>query len=135
MSEVDTSAEAVWLIIKRGYYYRPESSGYTAIKSEAGRYTLEDTAARFPNESDSGLSFIHEDDAPDYSPACDAITKMQHRSKLIAAERDALKAEVERLQSSRLLVGYRGANAVPITLIFEDGSELEFEPDRFTSGG
>ncbi|MDB6118572.1 MAG: hypothetical protein JWO08_2353 [Verrucomicrobiaceae bacterium] len=31
-----------WLLIKRGYYWRPDSKGYTSRISEAGRYTLEE---------------------------------------------------------------------------------------------
>lgn len=34
-----TSEEREYLIRKGGYYYRPNCSGYTTSKFEAGRYT------------------------------------------------------------------------------------------------
>ncbi|MCB5201704.1 hypothetical protein LH464_04325 [Neorhizobium sp. T786] len=34
-----------WLIRKNGYYYRPNSQGYTCFVHEAGRYTKEDAEA------------------------------------------------------------------------------------------
>jgi len=117
MSEVDTSAE-VWLILKRGYYYRPDNCGYTAIKSEAGRYSLEETAVHFPNESDSGLSFIHEDKADDYSPACDVITKLQHQNKILRQERDEL---------ALVIMGGEDAPGLAASLSVEELQKLQLD--------
>lgn len=56
-----------YLLIKRGYYWRPNSQGYTAFKNEAGRYSLEDAQASL----DGGSRMIHEDEAEMFSPAAD----------------------------------------------------------------
>jgi len=57
-----------YLIIKRGLYYRPNSSGYTGIKDNAGRYTWDEASSH--SDIHSGVHFIHEDDAPDFSEKC-----------------------------------------------------------------
>lgn len=72
----------MFLIEKRGLYYRPNDRGYTGIKDEAGRYTLDEVAVRFPNlecPNQDGMSFIAEPLAPDYSPACVHDVKEAHR--------------------------------------------------------
>lgn len=69
------SDDPKFLVLKHGYYYRPEAKGYTTIKGYAGRYSLEEVAVRMPNGpegSNDGISFIAEDDAPDFSPSADA---------------------------------------------------------------
>lgn len=35
----------MWLLKRRGYWYRPEAAGYTANISEAGRFTDEEAAS------------------------------------------------------------------------------------------
>ena len=59
----DTSAEAVYLIQKRGFYYRPDSSGYTSHADQAGRYTLEEAESiTHPNGPDGPrdeMRFLH----------------------------------------------------------------------------
>ena len=79
MKDNKTEEPACYLIIKRGLYYRPNSSGYTGIKDEAGRYSLSETAVIFPAVSDSGLSFIHENNAPEYTEACYYDLKLKHQ--------------------------------------------------------
>lgn len=108
------AAEKQYLIVKRDLYYRPKAMGYTGIKDEAGRYSLDEVAVLFPNlesENQDGMSFIAEDEAPDYSPACWHDVKARHMAgKLEAAQQqitglstalDALmetsKAEIDRL--------------------------------------
>lgn len=64
-----THSDDAYLIVKRGLYYRPNSQGYTGLKSEAGRYSLDDVPDRGgPNRE--GITCVHEDDAPEYSPRC-----------------------------------------------------------------
>jgi len=53
-----------FLLMKRGLYYRPENCGYTGIKDHAGRYFASDATP------DSGVTAVHENEAPDFSPAC-----------------------------------------------------------------
>ena len=87
---VDTSTEAVWLIMKRDLFYKPNGSGYTGVRKNAGRYTLPETAVRFPNHDEHGASFIHEDDAPEFSKACYEDVKLD----VLAAERDTLRQQL-----------------------------------------
>jgi len=70
----DTSREAVerpaYLIRKGGYYYGPDSRGYTTSAIQAGRYTLEEAQSiSHPNGCEGprdGMSFIHEDGVSDH---------------------------------------------------------------------
>ena len=39
--------DAKYLIMKRGVYYRPNNAGYTGIKDEAGRYSLDEISMRY----------------------------------------------------------------------------------------
>lgn len=88
------TTEAQYLIIKRGLYYRPNSQGYTGLKDEAGRYPMDRAESiTHPNGLDGprdGMSFIHEDDAPDYAPQCCTYVKADHLQKKLAEmqERD-----------------------------------------------
>lgn len=58
-----------YLIVKRGYYYRPNEQGYTSSAIQAGRYTLtEAEKITHPNGVDGprdGMTFIHEDEVND----------------------------------------------------------------------
>lgn len=100
-----TEAPATFLIMKRGLYYRPDDNGYTGIKEEAGRYSLPETAVRFPMSDDSGRSFIHEGDAPEYSPACWEETKLAHQKKKLDGMRDIAQELVEALSEVVALSG------------------------------
>ena len=49
----------MFLIMKNGYYYRPNAAGYTSNKEEAGRYTLEEAAIHAgPNGADGSNDSI-----------------------------------------------------------------------------
>lgn len=83
-----------WLICKRGLYYRPQSAGYTGIKSEAGRYSGDD--AKIHNNPRDGVTIVHETEAPEYSKGCCAGIKsrdMERRLKAAQA-REAELVEV-----------------------------------------
>ena len=57
-------SEELYLIRKGGYYYRPNSQGYTISTAEAGRYTLEEAIRiTHPNGPDGPR------DGMDYMPA------------------------------------------------------------------
>ncbi|WP_104019083.1 hypothetical protein [Roseovarius nitratireducens] len=64
----------LYLIEKRGLYYRPNAAGYTGLKSQAGRYSFEDAAERVgPNGPDGpqdGMGMWRESEAPEYSSRC-----------------------------------------------------------------
>jgi hypothetical protein len=53
-----------YLICKNGMFYRPDSSGYTSAKSEAGRYSLnmaiDITHPNGPDGPCDGMTYIHE---------------------------------------------------------------------------
>jgi hypothetical protein len=87
-----------FLIVKRGLYYRPNSQGYTGVRDDAGVYTLSQVAAHFPNidsPNQDGMTFVHLDDAPEYSEACFWDVKLNHQKRKAEAERDALRAQLE----------------------------------------
>lgn len=59
-----------FLLIKKGYYYRPNNRGYTALKREAGRYTREQ-AEQKAGETESVCALL----ASECSSACDSQTR------------------------------------------------------------
>jgi hypothetical protein len=89
----------MYLIEKRGLYYRPESRGYTGLKSEAGRYSLDDVSVHFPNRespNQDGMTFVSETDAPDYSTRCPWDVRMKD-----AAFKEGFKAGQAALATAR----------------------------------
>jgi len=66
-----------FLLIKRGLYWRPNSCGYTGLKSEAGRYTAEEAKARADHDLTETTS-IREDEAPEFAPNCYEETKVKY---------------------------------------------------------
>jgi hypothetical protein len=89
--------ERRFLLMKRGLYYRPDNCGYTGIKDHAGRYLAEDA------RPDSGVTAIHEDEAPDFSPACfDDLARehLQQQITRLRSERDRLQAELSAIKSN-----------------------------------
>jgi hypothetical protein len=62
------AGEAMYLIRKGGYFYRPNAQGYTISKAEAGRYTLADAISySHPNGADGprdGIDYLLADDIP-----------------------------------------------------------------------
>lgn len=78
------SDQGNFLIEKRGLYYRPESAGYTGLKSDAGRYSFDEAAEivgpNGPDGSQDGMAMWREDDAPEYSPSCAWDEKMKDQA-------------------------------------------------------
>ena len=89
---MDDLIERRYLLMKRDLYYAPDNKGYTGIKDKAGRYLESDASPR------NGVTAIHEDEAPDFSPACWDDLKVAHLQDRIAA----LEAENERLRGSSI---------------------------------
>ena len=89
MSGADQVRERCYLIRKGGYYYRPNSQGYTTEASAAGRYTL-DEAEKLTHPNGvlgprDGLSFIHLDDLPTFHTAqSDALAVMVKAREALA---------------------------------------------------
>lgn len=93
----------LYLILKRGLYYRPDGAGYTGLKSEAGRFALHltmtgDTISQWPDMNPA--HFILEADAPDFAPGY----QPEMRVSALTDERDQLAADLSevkrRLQSA-----------------------------------
>lgn len=54
-------------LVKRGYFYRPNAQGYTALASEAGRFTLEEAKKHEWVKGEEDDVTIVRWDAPRYS--------------------------------------------------------------------
>ncbi len=80
-----------YLIRKGGYYYRPNCSGYTTSKFEAGRYTKAE-AEREAAVEPWHMSAIHQDDVVD-----DPVSS---RVRMDTARIEALEAENARLREA-----------------------------------
>jgi len=98
VAQMVADRDDVFLIMKRDLYYRPNAQGYTGIKEHAGRYTLEQVAAMFPNMDSphqDGTEFIRECDAPEYTKACFQDLREAHQAQrltTLAAENATLRA-------------------------------------------
>ena len=88
-----------YLIIKRGLYERPDHQGYTGIRDQAGRYTLEEAKSLF-KRSGGECRWVHEDQAAEFLPAAWDDLVIKH----LIEQRDALRAEI-----AALLVHQAGA--------------------------
>ena len=83
-------SEECYLLVKRGLYYAPDRQGYTGVKARAGRYREVEALGL------DGVTAIHENEAPDFSPACWESTKISVLNDRITA----LEAENERLREA-----------------------------------
>lgn len=90
--------EPRFLLTKRGLYYRPGNQGYTGIKEQAGRYL--ETDAR----PESGVLAIHEDNAPDYSPACFDDVAREHLAGKLAKATSSTAELLEALRKAETAI-------------------------------
>lgn len=85
-----------YLIMKRGLYYRPNSCGYTGIRDSAGRYTLAEALKHA--DPISGVTFVHESEAKEFSSACYDDLARDHLRAQVADLRQRLQAAEERAE-------------------------------------
>lgn len=80
-----------WLIRKSGYFYRPNKSGYTTSKAEAGRYNEADAKLECEIEP-WHMKAIPENDWPDdpvSKDISDTVTRLRAENDQLRRERDA----------------------------------------------
>nr|WP_278436725.1 hypothetical protein [Brucella anthropi] len=79
-----------YLIVKRDLYYMPNSCGYTGIRDQAGRYSLEYASMLADHHCADGLTYIHESEAPEFRNAAFSDLVIAHLIK----QRDELRAQL-----------------------------------------
>lgn len=87
----NANTSGLYLLMKRGLYYRPDAMGYTGIKDHAGRYSKDD--AEDHADPASGVTMVSEAEAPEFSPNCFDDLARAHLLK----QRDAAEARADRL--------------------------------------
>jgi hypothetical protein len=70
---------AGYLLMKRDLYERPNHKGYTGIKDEAGRYSLQEAIEHA--EWNDWANVIHERNAPDFTKACHDDLRKAHLAR------------------------------------------------------
>jgi len=88
ISEEQVEREDGWLIVKRDLYFRPECSGYTGFRDEAGRYTR-DFAKQY---EDPDHQIIHESEAPEFRKSTYSDLLIEHLIRQRNEARAALEA-------------------------------------------
>lgn len=87
----NANTSGLYLLMKRGLYYRPDAMGYTGIKDHAGRYSKDD--AEDHADPAAGVTMVSEAEAAEFSPNCFDDLARAHLLK----QRDAEKARADRL--------------------------------------
>ena len=138
-AQATPGSERGWLICKYGLYYAPNSQGYTGIRDKAGRYTeAEAIAAACPNGPNGpreGMDYIHESNAPEFSPKCFDDLKAKHLAELrdaATARAEAAEARVAELTEDRLFVV--GANHGYETAMEQAAAEARRYADLYPQG-
>lgn len=105
--------EPMYLLMKRGLYWRPGGTGYTGLKREAGRYSDAESAAIASERDDERTWRLLESDAPRFAPSCDSVirTREIERASLHAMDlvRECIRAEERRrahLKPGSVAAGY-----------------------------
>lgn len=101
-----------YLIRKGGYFYRPNSQGYTSSPLEAGIYTLDqairETHPNGPDGDRDGLTYHHRSDFPEIVDAtnmANRITALEAEKVLLVSENARLREAIARLTNSINIVG------------------------------
>lgn len=93
--------DASWLVRKRGYFYRGESSGYTGAKSQAGRYTeaeAKDIASIEPDCMSALRASEWPDDPMTLSP--EVLRRLLDALASLRAEKEELRRERDEARSA-----------------------------------
>lgn len=106
MAQTETHSEAgggkaEWLIVKRGYFYRPNRQGYTSSVQEAGRYTYAEAKAEVDNEPASiSMQLVTEaKDVQDIPAAIrDRLAQLERQRDDLLSACVAMKAEIDSLR-------------------------------------
>jgi hypothetical protein len=85
-----------WLLLKRGLYWRPNSQGYTGLKSEAGRYTDEEVAI-YRRQDEREVFILDAETADEIAPKCWPDVAQRHLAGLLSSA----QAQIERLTRER----------------------------------
>ena len=93
-------SEELYVLMKRGLYYRPDSLGYTGIRDHAGRYTRDEIT----NLVD-GVTALKLDEAPEYSPNCFSDVKADHIAAKMESLLSLLTASQGRAEAAEARVG------------------------------
>lgn len=106
----------LYLIEKKGWYYRPNALGYTGIKAEAGRYCLEEATARCQRNDRDGPRMVPEGEAPEFSSNCPIEERVRWQSENHARELEALRREIAdlRIQHRRSMDKIVGAASIAL---------------------
>jgi hypothetical protein len=73
-----------WLLMKRGLYWRPNSQGYTGLKSEAGRYTDEEVAI-YRRQDEREVFILDAETADEIAPKCWPDVAQRHLAGLLSS--------------------------------------------------
>lgn len=95
----NANTSGLYLLMKRGLYYRPDAMGYTGIKDHAGRYSKEDAEGHA--DPASGVTMVSEAQAAEFSPGCFDDLARAHLLK----QRDAAEARADRLAKALERIG------------------------------
>ena len=64
-----------WVLMKRGYYYRPKEQGYTDNIEEAGRYTRDETTIHVVFDAEDAVT-PHKLPTPPYATDANSVLKL-----------------------------------------------------------
>lgn len=84
-----------YVIMKRGYYYRPKAQGYTSVLAEAGRFTLAEAKAQ-SNHEPPRVTYRRLSEAHELSAGAPLEVQLDHAHSKIARLKAALD-EIDKL--------------------------------------
>lgn len=130
--DVEGAVDPMFLLMKRGLYYRPDAMGYTGIKDNAGRYSKADAEAHVDPES--GVSMIAETEAPEFSPKCFDDLAREHLEMKLAQAQAALSAHQEREARAREALGHAAGYLEACADTFDKRQPQDAEARKMRAG-